>query len=52
MQIRKGIEKAARQIAAVLASFYNMNLEEAKRTFLEQIRKGHHLKNPENTVLS
>ncbi len=40
MQIRKGIEKDARQIAAVLASFYSMNLEEAKRTFLEEIRKG------------
>ncbi len=42
MQIRRGVEKDARQIAAVMISFYNMNLEEAKRTFFEEIRKGHH----------
>lgn len=42
MQLRKAIEKDAEQIAQVLISFYNMNLEEAKNTFLDETKKGYH----------
>ena len=39
MQLRKATEKDAEQIAQVLISFYNMNLEEAKNTFLDETKK-------------
>lgn len=42
MKIRKAKLEDAEQIAKVLISFYNMNLEEAKETFLNEIKKGHH----------
>lgn len=42
MLLRKAIEKDAKQIAKVLISFYNMNEEEAKNTFLNEIKKEHH----------
>ena len=43
MQIRKAKLEDAEHIAKVLISFYNMdNLEEAKETFLNETKKGHH----------
>lgn len=42
MQFRKATEKDAEQIAQVLTSFYNMDLEEAKNSFLNETKKGHH----------
>ena len=43
MEIRKATLDDAEQIAEVLISFYNMDsLEEAKQTFLSEIKKGHH----------
>lgn len=53
MQIRKATLKDAEQIAHVLISFYNMgNLEEAKETFLNEIKKGHHYIIAEDTQKS
>lgn len=43
MEIRKATVQDAGQIAEVLISFYNMgSLEEAKETFLNETKKGHH----------
>ncbi len=43
MQIRKATLEDAEQISEVLISFYNMgNNEEAKETFLNEVKKGHH----------
>jgi len=43
MQIRKATLEDAEQIAEVLISFYNIDSkEEAKQTFLNEIKKGHH----------
>jgi N-acetylglutamate synthase-like GNAT family acetyltransferase len=42
MEIRKANKEDAEQIAEVLVSFYNMNLEEAKEAFLLETKKGHH----------
>ena len=41
MQIRKARLEDAEQIAKVLISFYNMDLEEAKETFLSETKKGY-----------
>ena len=43
MIIRKATEKDAEKIAELLTEFYNMDgLKEAKDTFLNETRKGHH----------
>ena len=42
MKIRKAKLKDATQIAKVLTSFYNMDLVEAKQTFLDETKKRHH----------
>lgn len=52
MQIRKATLNDAEQIAEVLVSFYNMDLEEAKETFLNETKKGHHYIVAEDTQKS
>ena len=42
MLLRKANEKDSEQISKVLTSFYNMNEEESKSTFENEIKKGHH----------
>jgi len=42
MKLRKATIKDAEQIAQVLLSFYNMDENEAKSTFENEIKKGHH----------
>ena len=41
MQIRKATKEDAGQIAKVLASFYNMGEEEAKKAFFNEAKKNH-----------
>jgi len=42
MQLRKATNKDTEQIARVLSSFYNMDEKEAKSTFENETKKGHH----------
>jgi len=42
MECRKATDKDAEQISKILLSFYNMDEEEAKNTFLNELKKGHH----------